>query len=148
LGLQPECFGDSGRLVPSDILRVPSKEEWSADLETQGAGEKRRSARIKLSVPVIVATETLERQPVQEVTHTITVNAHGGLFKLRMELLAGQPITLTNMKTNVKQRCRVARVEHLPGPEFGVAFEFENAAPEFWSADFPPADWNVVASET
>ena len=38
--------------------------------------------------------------------------------------------------------------EHLPGPEFGVAFEFESAAPEFWPVDFPPADWNVVPSET
>jgi hypothetical protein len=117
-------------------------------LENRGNREKRRSERVKLSVPLIVAAETLDRKPVQEVTRTITVNAHGGLFKLKMELLAGQPIVLTNMKTNLEQRCRVVRVEHLPGPEFGVAFEFERAAPEFWPVDFPPADWQAVPSET
>ena len=110
--------------------------------------EKRRSERVKLSVPVIVMTETLERQQAQEVTHTITVNAHGGLFKLRMELLAGQPIVLTNMKTNVEQHCRVVRVEQLPGMEFGVAFEFEIAAPEFWPVELPPPDWKAVRSES
>jgi hypothetical protein len=117
-------------------------------LEIPGSREKRRSERVKLSVPMIVTTKTLDDEQAQEVTCTITVNAHGGLFKLKMELQVGQPIILTNMKTNVEQRCRVVRVEHLPGPEFGVAFEFESAAPEFWPVDFPPADWNVVPSET
>lgn len=117
-------------------------------MESSGSREKRRSERVRLSVPVNVTAETIEREQVQEVTHTIAVNAHGGLFKLKMELLAGQPIILTNMKTNVEQHCRVVRVEHLPGPEFGVAFEFQNPAPEFWFVDFPPADWNVVPSET
>ena len=117
-------------------------------MEILGSREKRRSERVKLSVPVIVTTKTLDHEQAQEVTRTITVNAHGGLFKLKMELQVGQPIILTNMQTNVEQRCRVVRVEHLPGPEFGVAFEFENVAPEFWPVDFPPADWNVVPSET
>jgi len=116
-------------------------------LEIPASHEKRRSERVKLSVPVIVTTETVDHEQAQEVTRTITVNAHGGLFKLKMESLVGQPIILTNMKSNVEQRCRVVRVEHLPGPEFGIAFEFDSPAPEFWPVDFRPADWNVVPSE-
>ena len=117
-------------------------------MEDAGSREKRRSERVKLSVPVIVMTETPERERVQEVTHTITVNAHGGLFKLKMEVLPGQPMILTNMQTKLEQRCRVVRVEHLPRAEFGVAFEFERPAPEFWSVELPPADWNAVPSES
>jgi hypothetical protein len=117
-------------------------------LENPNTREKRRSERVKLSVPVIVVTETSERERVQEVTHTITVNAHGGLFKLKMEVLPGQPMILTNMQTKLEQRCRVVRVEHLPRSEFGVAFEFEKPAPEFWSVELPPTDWNAVPSES
>ena len=108
--------------------------------------EKRRSERLKLNVPVIVMTETLEHIKVQEVTHTIVVNAHGGLLKLKMEVLVGQPIILTNLQTNHEQRCRVVRVEQLPAEEFGIAFEFEKRAPEFWSVTSPPADWQVDPS--
>jgi hypothetical protein len=108
--------------------------------------EKRRSERVKLSVPVIVMAETREREQVQEETRTIVVNAHGGLFKLKMELLSGQPMILVNAKTNVEQSCRVVRVEDLPDGGFGVAFEFDRPAPQFWPVTFPPADWEMVAS--
>jgi hypothetical protein len=110
--------------------------------------QKRRSERVKLSVPVLVMTETLEHKPAQEVTQTIAVNAHGGLFKLKMEVLAGQPMVLVNMQTNLEKRCRVVLVKHLPAAELGVAFEFAIPAPEFWSMKLPPADWKAVPSES
>lgn len=112
----------------------------------EATSEKRRSERIKLNVPVIVMAETLEGVKVQEVTHTIVVNAHGGLLKLKVEVLVGQPIILANLQTNHEKHCRVVRVEQLPGEEFGIAFEFEKPAPEFWSVTSPPADWQVDPS--
>ena len=112
----------------------------------EGTREKRRSERVRLSVPVIVVTETREREQVQEETHTIVVNAHGGLFKLKMEVLAGQPMILVNAKTNVEESCRVVRVEDMPSGEYGVAFEFDRPAPQFWPVTFPPDDWKMVAS--
>jgi hypothetical protein len=115
-------------------------------LDTEATSEKRRSERLKLSVPVIVMTETLEHVKVQEVTHTIVVNAHGGLLKLKMEVLVGQPVMVVNLQTNLEKRCRVVRVEQLPGEEFGIAFEFEKPAPEFWSVTSPPADWQLDPS--
>ena len=116
-------------------------------LGPEATREQRRSERVRLSVPVLMMTETLEREPVQEVTQTVTVNAHGGLFKLKMEVLAGQPMILVNLQTNLEQRCRVVRAEQLPNEEFGVAFEFASPAPEFWSVKVPPADWNAVRSK-
>jgi hypothetical protein len=43
-------------------------------------------------------TETRERERAQEETRTVVVNAHGGLFKLKMEVLVGQPMILANAK--------------------------------------------------
>ena len=112
----------------------------------EGTRDKRRSERVNLSVPVIVMTETREREQVQEEARTINVNAHGGLFKLKMEVLSGQPMILVNATTNMEESCRVVRVEELPTGEYGVAFEFDRPAPQFWPVTFPPADWKVVAS--
>ena len=108
--------------------------------------EQRRSERVKLSVPVLVVTETRKREQVQELTHTIVVNAHGGLFRLKMEVLTGQPLVLVNETTNQEESCRVVRVQDMPEGDFGVAFEFDHPAPHFWSVMLRPADWNLPGS--
>jgi hypothetical protein len=112
-------------------------------LNAGGTREKRRSERVNLSVPVIVITETRDREQVQEEARTVSVNAHGGLFKLKMEVLAGQPMILVNPRTNMEQSCRVVRVEELPSGGYAVAFEFDHPAPGFWPVTFPPADWQT-----
>jgi len=108
--------------------------------------EQRRSERVKLSVPVTVLAETREREQVQEETVTAVVNAHGGLFKLKMEVLVGQPIVVVNPMVNKEQSCRVVRVDELQHGVFGVAFEFDSPAPEFWPLASPPLDWNLIRS--
>ena len=115
-------------------------------MDANESHDQRRSERVKLSVPLLVTTETVDHQQVQEVTTTVTVSAHGGLFKLKMEVLAGQPMTLLNMKTNQEQSCRVVRVELLAGAEYGVAFEFDIPSPQFWLATSPPANWRLMSS--
>lgn len=115
-------------------------------MDAPAGREQRRSERVKLSVPVIIMTETVDHKQVQEVTATITVNAHGGLFKLKMEVLAGQPMLLLNMNTNKEESCRVVRVERLPNAEYGVAFEFEIPSPQFWVVSTAPRDWKLVSS--
>jgi hypothetical protein len=99
-----------------------------------------------LQIPVKVLTETHERVPVEEMTHTLVVNAHGGLLKLKLELLQGQPIVLLNPQTGQKEGCRVVRIDQ-PSPDyFAVAFEFDRPAPKFWPVTFPPQDWAVSGS--
>lgn len=104
---------------------------------------RRRSERVMLQIPVKVITHTAERVQVQEETHTLVVNAHGGLLKLKLELMQGQPILLVNPQTGMKQGCRVVRIDQ-PSPDyFAVAFEFDQPAPKFWPVTFPPKDWEV-----
>lgn len=107
------------------------------------SANRRRSERVMLQIPVRVMTETLDGNQVQEETHTLVVNAHGGLMKLKMELLVGQPIILVNPQTGVEQNCRVVRIDQPAGGYFAVAFEFDRPAPKFWPVTFPPEDWGL-----
>lgn len=104
---------------------------------------RRRSERVMLQIPITVFGETLDRTKVEEATHTLVVNAHGGLMKLKTELLVGQPINLRNPQTGVEQSCRVVRIDQAGPDHFAVAFEFDRPAPKFWPVVFPPKDWEL-----
>jgi len=102
---------------------------------------RRRSERVMLQIPILVKTDSAEDEHFEEETHTLVVNAHGGLLKLEMEVLAGQPIVLRNPRSGAEVAARVVRVENPPGGYTAVAFEFLEPSPHFWPVDFPPADW-------
>jgi hypothetical protein len=104
---------------------------------------RRRSERVMLQMAVTVLAETAGHKQVREDALTMVVNAHGGLLKVKTELLSGQPLVLVNPKNGKKQSCRVVRIEQSGPDYFAVAFEFETPAPGFWPIVFPPADWVV-----
>jgi hypothetical protein len=107
---------------------------------------RRRSERVMLQIPIVVMTETLEHEKLREQTQTMIVNAHGGLVKLLMEVVPGQPIVLMHPRSGVTAAARVIRVENPPGGFTAVAFEFNEASPKFWPVEFPPADWEKASS--
>jgi hypothetical protein len=113
-------------------------------LQSQPNSEKRRSERVKLTVPVLVTTATVDGREAQEFAETAIVNAHGGLFRSTLEFLVAQPMVLTNLNTNLTESARVVHAEPLETGGFGVAFEFDNAAPEFWQVEDAPDDWGVL----
>lgn len=99
-----------------------------------------------LQVPIKVLAETPDRKPIAEDAHTLVVNAHGGLLKLRMEVLAGQPLTLVDPKRGKREKAHVIRIEQ-PSPDYyAVAFEFERPSPDFWPIVFPPDNWGAKIS--
>ena len=104
---------------------------------------RRRSERVMLQIPVKVLAETADRAQVEEDTHTLVVNAHGGLLKLKAELLVGQPVVLVNPQSGMEQSCRVVRIDQAGSGSFAVAFEFDRPSPKFWPVVFPPTDWGV-----
>jgi len=74
------------------------------------------------------------------------VNAHGGLLKLKLELLQGQPLLLVNPQTGMEQTCRVVRIDQ-PSPDyFAGGFEFDRPAPKFLAGDVSAKDWEVPGS--
>ncbi|HYL65340.1 MAG TPA: hypothetical protein VE077_22205 [Candidatus Methylomirabilis sp.] len=111
-------------------------------MDVPQSNNRRRSERVVLHVPVVVVTETMEGKRVHEETHTLVVNAHGGLLSLKMEVVPGQPVLLINPRNGQEQKCRVVRVENPPGGGIAAAFEFDAPAPHFWPIVFPPSDWS------
>ena len=123
--------------------------EWSARTESvlhsqPKKTDMRRSERVMLTVPVMVTASAVDGHEIQELAQTAIVNAHGGLFRSTVEFLVAQPLVLTNLNTNLKESARVVHAEMLANGEFGVAFEFDNAAPEFWQVEHAPDDWTVL----
>ena len=112
---------------------------------SEGAN-RRRSERVMLQIPIVVLTESLEHEAMQEETHTMVVNAHGGLVKLHMEVLPAQPIVLKHPHSGSEAKARVVRVENPPGGFTAVAFEFVEPSPHFWPVEFPPADWAAAGN--
>jgi len=105
---------------------------------------RRRSERVMLQLPVTVLAETPERRAVKEDAHTLVVSAHGGLLKLKMELLPGQPLTLVT-KSGAQEKAHVVRIDQPTPDYYAVAFEFERPAAHFWPVVFPPEDWGAEA---
>ena len=112
---------------------------------SEGAN-RRRSERVMLQIPIIVATESVEGEQMQEETLTMVVNAHGGLVKLQMEVMPGQPIELMHPRSGTKAAARVVRVDNPPGGFTAVGFEFAEPSPRFWPVEFPPEDWEKARS--
>jgi hypothetical protein len=105
--------------------------------------KKRRSARVLLSVPVLVKGVLADGKEFQEEARTLVVNAHGALLALNSPLRAGQALTLTHKLTRQSLECRTVYVGNPQGGKAQVGIEFLKAAAGFWQIDFPPEDWVV-----
>ena len=131
-------------MSPKDLQRTPRLTENL--VPPSEAANRRRSERVMLQMPVKVHAETPDSVHVEEATHTLVVNAHGGLMKLKADFLVGQPFILVNPQSGIEQSCRVVRVDQPSADYFAVAFEFDQPAPKFWPVTFPPKDWEVPKS--
>ena len=121
-----------------------SQDRTTNTTNTMEERNRRRSERVVLRVPVGLSALMPDGKQISIEAHTLVVNAHGGLLNVGVEMVRGQRIRLSNLKTEIVTTGRVVRVE---GPEegrFSVAFEFESPAPHFWPISFPPADWSSV----
>ena len=103
--------------------------------------EQRRSQRVRIRIPLLVRTLTVDKHPISEKTHTVEVNAHGALILLATEVAVDQFIILTNAKTGEELQSRVVSL----GPSFlgktQVRIELIKPSPRFWGLPSPPKDW-------
>ena len=114
----------------------------SADTNAQ-----RRSQRVLLNASILVETRGADNKPASEQTRTVTVNAHGGVILLTLNISMGQLLTLRNPRTGEEASCRVVYVSShlLDKKEVGV--EFTKPCPRFWGIAFPPSDWTTRSPE-
>lgn len=95
------------------------------------AVERRRSKRVFVPVPLTVRGK-IGRKSFQEETHTLRVNAYGGLFHLAAPVKLGQELVVINNATHEEQVCRVMYLGMGEKRKTEVGVEFEESAPDFW----------------
>jgi hypothetical protein len=128
--------------MPEDVTKSSS----DRTANTMEERNRRRSERVVLRVSIALSAMMPDGKRINIVAHTLVVNAHGGLLDVGMEMVRGQRIRLSNLKTEIVASGRVVRVEASEQGRFSVAFEFESPAPHFWPISFPPADWSSIGA--
>ncbi len=120
------------------MTEVPNTEELK---------KKRRSTRVKQSVPITVSGSDALGRRFREHTITATVNCHGCKFLSKHYLLAGTRIELevASRQSDGEPRKVGARVAWTERPKsltepFQVGVELETPG-NIWGLEFPPEDW-------
>jgi hypothetical protein len=103
---------------------------------------RRRSARVLLSVPITLSCET-PPGIFTEKTQTLVVNAHGALVTLGAKVTAGQTL-LIGSGSSEPRSCRVVYVGPTAQGRTQLGVEFTEPAPNFWHITFPPDDWSAA----
>jgi c-di-GMP-binding flagellar brake protein YcgR len=99
--------------------------------------ERRRTARVALSVDLIVHGETENSGTFKAEARTLSVSGHGGMMVLGPEVMIGQRLLLINMNSGQKAECTVVSVKNAPDGKRNVAFEFTSTEINFWKMCFP-----------
>ncbi len=112
---------------------------------TQSSTERRRSARVSESYPLVIRGSDLLGQPFEERTATLNFNLHGCRYSSKHHLPKNTWLTIESPKNSARRNVR-ARVAWIQRPHsvrefFQIAVELES--PEnIWGLDPPPADWS------
>ena len=108
---------------------------------TEAGANRRRSQRVYIHIPVQVRGASTNGN-FQEDTHTLVVNAHGGLLVLAAKVEFDQKLVLRTQDEEAE--CRVVFVgSHEDDGGVRIGVEFAQAAPHFWRIEFPPSDWEA-----
>ncbi|MGD0963921.1 MAG: hypothetical protein ABSA57_08480 [Candidatus Acidiferrales bacterium] len=108
--------------------------------ETQ-ASAQRRSCRVFTRISVRAQGKSSDGRKFRESSHTVVVNAHGGLIYLQEPLGLGAELVLINPITEEEQECRVVYLGDTSDKGTRVGVEFLSPSPHFWGVEFAQSDW-------
>jgi len=114
--------------------------DTKAPAPNEAGSDRRRSHRVNIAMPILVRGKT--SQPFQEQTHTVSVSAHGCVFRLAAQVKRLQEIAIVNSKTAEELPCKVTFLGQKESGKTEVGVEFSEASPLFWRIAFPPEDWD------
>ena len=101
-------------------------------------GERRRSPRVRLAVPLKATWTNEQGRRINEYAETEVFNAQGGLLCMKTGLPIAMEIELTNPRTQETARARVVGFrEARPKGVLRVAVELASASRTFWGVNFP-----------
>src|SRR5256885_6589675 len=98
--------------------------------------ERRRSARVTLSVPVRIDGQTLTGEPFVIRTHTQTLSQFGCSLLLEKEIALDQVIVVMNEHTRQSAQCRVISLRRHRDEKQYVGIEFLSHGLDFWRIKF------------
>ena len=108
--------------------------------------KRRRSKRIRARVRIVVRVQGRNKETISEDTHSLVVNAHGGLILLGASVGHDQFVTVINPKTEQELLARVTAIGTRMMGKSQVGIEFIRPAPEFWGISPWPEDWKPSAN--
>ena len=132
-----ECYVSSA--LGTDLVMSLGEVQFSIH------GERRRSERSPLGLPLAVRGVSLDTKPFQEDTFTLSVSAHGALVALTTIVTLGQSLYLRNPRTEDEVQVWVTRFGPVRGAWNQVGIEFVQPHPDFWSPERqlgPPSEGN------
>ena len=103
--------------------------------------EKRRTQRVRIAMSVLVRVKKGSRS-FEEVTQTISVNAHGCMVHLANRVERDDEVSIINPKTAEELPCEVTSIGQAGRDKLEVGLEFVEPSPLFWRIAFPPSDWD------
>jgi hypothetical protein len=98
----------------------------------------RRSQRIWLTMPIRVSLNVADWLQWTEETSALVVNAHGALVLLSKEVQVGQSLTLSDVRTDQRRKCRVVMIGVRTANMNEVGVELLEPFNDFWRALDPP----------
>ena len=102
-------------------------------------GDRRRSTRVLLLMPVDVAWTSKDGLQVQEHAETEVVSQHGAMLRMSTRLPVGVQLDLRRPASGMSGKARVLGVGN-PSPDgmARVAVELTVPSDAFWGISFPP----------
>jgi hypothetical protein len=107
---------------------------------------ERRSSRVFVRIPVRAAGKDMDGRKFRENSHTIVVNAHGGLLYLQKPVEIGAELVLSNPVSEEEQECRVVYMGDTSDKGTRIGVEFLSPSPHFWGVEFSAQDWPARVS--
>lgn len=107
------------------------RESWSAIVGRRV--DRRATRRVEVQLPVSVQGLGPRSEAFCEEVRTISINANGGMMALRMPVLPGQRLVVTNRANEQTEEALIvwARPKSPSGTNLG--FRFSSANPRFWA---------------
>ncbi len=107
------------------------RQTWNAILR-RGV-DRRLTRRVQVQLPISVKGFGPRSDEFCEEVRTICINAHGGLTSIRMPILAGQRVVVTNHGNEQTQEAVVVWAQPASPSGTNIGFRFPSANPKFWA---------------
>jgi hypothetical protein len=113
---------------------------WFRYRSGENFSERLRTQRVQIAVPVLVRGKEANR-PFEEATHSVSVNAYGGVIRLLAQVALGQQISIVNPQTAKEISGMVTFVGLKNAGKRDISVEFSEPSVPFWGIRFP--GWNL-----